>query len=526
MSPIDSGETVRSVGLPSEGQLLVGRSADADWPVPDLSVSRRHATIVRSDETWLLTDLNSRHGTSVNDRRIEPGSPTPIQDGDVIAFGSWRCRCTSGTDRPGGTTPFTPLPAEAASVSAIPAQQLGGVAQRGLDVLMELTGKLHSLADRGAVASAAVDALQRATACRRIVIVEPTAEQELVVLASSSGETPSISRTLIEQAARQGLVELRVSGSTEKRAPSIVDLGIRSAICAPILIEDSPSAYITIDTRDAEGVVPQDAAAFCNSVAQLVALSFDRIAAESMAERHRELRYDLDAARRVQELLSPPSRGSLGPVSYHFESIPGRVVAGDLFDIFPIDRSRVAFFLGDVSGKGVGAAMLMAACQSQLRTQLLSGAGLPAAMVSVNADIHQRSEASKFITMVCGVVDAQPQTIEIVDAGHGLCALTSPGGAPERVETAPGFPLGVLETAEYEVTSLAITPGCSLVVFSDGAVEQTDPDGNQYGIDRVLDSLRPAAEDGRFVERLIEDIRQHARGPLADDLTVARVSPE
>ena len=99
---------------------------------------------------------------------------------------------------------------------------------------MDLTGKLNSLADREGVASEAVDALQRATACRRVVIVEPSRERELAVLASSSDETPNISRTLIERAARQGLVELRVSESAANQAQSIVDLGIRSAICAPI----------------------------------------------------------------------------------------------------------------------------------------------------------------------------------------------------------------------------------------------------------------------------------------------------
>ena len=226
----------------------------------------------------------------------------------------------------------------------------------------------------------------------------------------------------------------------------------------------------------------------------------------------------------MQELLSPAEPGRHGAVSYRFESIPGRVVAGDLFDIFPLDGSRVAFFLGDVSGKGVGAAMLMAACQSQLRTQLLSGADLADAMASVNADLHQRSEASKFVTTVCGVIDAQSQTVELVDAGHGFCVHIPRGERPVRVEAAPGFPMGVVETTEYEVARLELSAGSSLVVFSDGAVEQADLEGRQYGMDRVLDSLLAAAEDGRFVERIIEDVKSHAHGPLADDLTVARLS--
>ena len=195
-------------------------------------------------------------------------------------------------------------------MSAIPTQQLDGVAQRGLEVLMDLTGKLNSLADREAVASAAIDALQRATACRRIAIVEPSSENEFAVLASSSDETPSISHSLIEQAARPGLVELRVKKSEANRAQSILDLGIRSSICAPICVQSVPSAFITVDTRDTEGVVPKDAAAFCHSVAQLLGLSFEPLAAATVTERNRELQSDLDAARRLQQLLSPPSQGN------------------------------------------------------------------------------------------------------------------------------------------------------------------------------------------------------------------------
>ena len=138
ITPVESGEMVRPFPLPADRPCLIGRSSEAEWAVQDSSLSRRHATIERKADNWFLTDLSSRHGTSVNNRRLEPGVPVPIQDGDVIAFGGWRCRCTSGSARPGVTTSIAPGLDMAASISAIPAQQLGGVAQRGLDVLMEL----------------------------------------------------------------------------------------------------------------------------------------------------------------------------------------------------------------------------------------------------------------------------------------------------------------------------------------------------------------------------------------------------
>ena len=523
ISFIDTGETVRSVSLPAEGQFVVGRSADADWPVPEPTVSRRHASIIHKGDTWLITDLRSKHGTSVNDRRIEPGTPTPIEDGDVISFGVWRCRCTTGANRPGVTTSFAPLPADTASVSAIPALQLGGVAQRGLDVLMELTAKFDVLGTREQVARAAAHAVREATGCRRVVVVEIESEEALAVLASTTEQTPRVSRTLIDQAARQGLVQLTINTGQTDQAQSIIDLGIRSAICAPVLVDGAPSAFMMIDTRDAEGVVPADAASFCQSVARLVGMAFQRISAATMAQRHRQLQDDLNAARRAQELLSPPKQGRHGSVSYRFESIPGRVVAGDLFDIFPLDADRTAFFLGDVSGKGVGAAMLMAACQSQLRTQLLSRVPLAAAMASVNADLHLRTEASKFVTLIAGVIDTDRRAVELADAGHGLCVYLPETSQPSRIKTTPGFPLSIVEAADYEVTHLNLDPGASLVFFSDGAVEQANPEGSQYELKGVLACLAAACDRELLVECVLDGVRAHAAGPLADDLTVAAV---
>ena len=523
---VDAGEQIQAVKLPLDKQLLIGRSSEASWPIPDPTVSRRHALIELKGDSWVLTDLNSRHGTSVNNRRIDAGTPTPIEDGDLIAFGAWRCRCTSGGAPAGFTTSFMSPVDEPASVSAIPAQQLSGVAQRGLDALIELTEKLDELDSREAVALAAVEAVRNATGCRRVVVVEPNSETELLILASTSEQAPQLSRSLIDQAARQGLVQLTTNAGMSNQAQSIMDLGIRSAICAPVLIDGSASAFMTIDTRDAEGVVPRDAAAFCQSVSRLISMAFQRISSAMMAERHRQLQADLDAARRAQELLSPPKQGRHGSVAYRFESIPGRVVAGDLFDVFALDDHRTAFFLGDVSGKGVGAAMLMAACQSQLRTQLLSGTELAEAMASVNRDLHARSESSKFVTLAAGIVDSGQQELTLVDAGHGLCVYAPGQGEPIRVETSPGFPLGVVAETEYEVKQLYIEPGSSLVLFSDGAAEQTNPDGEQYGLEGVLSCLAAATTRDELVERLLDGVRSYAQGPLADDLTVAAIWAE
>jgi serine phosphatase RsbU (regulator of sigma subunit) len=514
---------VDSLRLGSKQTYTVGRSNEADWPLPDSSVSRRHASISHKAGQWLITDLGSRHGTTVNGSRLAPESPIPLRHGDEIGFGTWRCRCSDSNVSPGVTTQYIEGPSARENISAIDASRMSGVAQRGLDALLNLSGALDRAVSVGDVAEAVVAAVRDATGCRRVVVARPASASEVEVLASATPETLRLSRSLIDAAAAQGLVELRVTGNDQKQAQSIMELNIRSAICAPIVSGGSPAAFLVMDARDSEGALPPDAAAFCQSVTRLAGLAFERISAAVLAQRNRQLHDDLEAARRAQELLLPPRAGTHGAISYVFDCIPGRLVAGDLFDIFPLDRDRVAFFLGDVSGKGVGAAMLMAAAQSQLRTQLLSGSTLVESLGSVSADLHRRTEASKFVTLIAGIIDMAHETLEVVDAGHGLCAIVSPVGEAVRLHVPNGFPLGVVEITDYERSETPFVRGSRLVLFSDGAVEQPDPAGRQFGFDAVLTAITGSGSAERIPGSVIEAIRAHACASLADDLTVACV---
>ncbi len=512
--------------LSDPGTFVIGRSSEADWAIPDQSVSRRHASLTHRDGVWYLADLESRHGTSINGKKLDPGRPVAIEHGDQIGFGVWMCRCQSGSRRPGVTTPFADLGGGLASISAIDTTRLSGVAQHGLEALLALTHKLDQVRLESEIAEAVVEAVAVATGCQRVVVTRPVSGDEFETLAANTPEPAVLSQSLIEAASREGLVELRVAGTQAMQAHSIMELSIRSAICTPIKSGDTPAAFLTLDTRDSERVLPSDAAAFCQSVAQLAGMALERVQAAELAARHAQLQDDLSAARRAQELLSPKSTGKIGRVSYVFESHPGRVVAGDLFDIFALDDTRTAFFLGDVSGKGVGAAVLMAAAQSQLRTCLLSGQALADAIAAVNFDLFNRTDPSKFVTLIAGVIDTGCGSLEIVDAGHGLCILAPTAGAPTRLEAPNGYPLGVAGDGEYEAHSVRFTDGCRVVVFSDGAVEQANADSKQFGFDAVIRSVTRGGEPADITNAIVEDVRAHACGELADDLTVATIRIE
>ena len=139
------------------------------------------------------------------------------------------------------------------------------------------------------------------------------------------------------------------------------------------MIEDSLDSLLYIDSRASGRPISADIATFCRALAQLGASAIRRQLTRELEERRGQLERDLDSARRAQQLLMPPRSGARAGLAYCFDSIPGRYVAGDLFGVVDLPGDRTAFFLGDVSGKGAAASLLMAAAQTHLRAILVGG---------------------------------------------------------------------------------------------------------------------------------------------------------
>jgi sigma-B regulation protein RsbU (phosphoserine phosphatase) len=302
---------------------------------------------------------------------------------------------------------------------------------------------------------------------------------------------------------------------------SLVDLNIRTAICAPLMVSGAADSFLYLDTRGKEQSLPPDAAAFCAALADLGGLSIERILATDLERRRRELERDIEAARTAQEMLMPGLSGRVGALTYAFHATPGRYVAGDFFDVVALGDGRVAFFLGDVSGKGVGAGVLMAAAQGALRALLMQGVGLVETLRVVNEHLYQRTDSGKFITLIAGVFDPGKHLLEIADAGHGLCCLRPPDQTPETVNTDASLPLGVDSGTTYAVCQFAVQPRTRLILFSDGAIEQPDANATQFGWPSALAALSRADTVQADVDALVSAVTAHAAGPLADDLTVA-----
>lgn len=532
LTPV-SGPTVEPIVVPANAPVVIGRSSACAVSLTDetMSLSRRHTTVFNRGGTWFIADLGSRHGTWVNGVRLEPDTPTVTHSGDHVRIGPWIFAVRTLLDsRDTRLTSLKPdsLGTRVERLSTMGAQSL---AQHRLDLLIDLAGSLAGANSVRAMAEIALETLVAGAKFPRASILRETAAAntiEVVAMRSLSGkddEDAAFSRTLLREASRGEAVRLRrADESSAQEAVSIIQQQVDEAICAPVHVGPSIAAYLYLDARGPTERLPHDAQTFAQAVARMCGLALSNIQRADLEKRTLAMEKDLSAAREAQRLLMPPEHGSHGALSYAMRMRSGRFVAGDLFDLIPYDDGAMAVVLGDVAGKGIGAAILMAAAQSRLSSAFQRLHDAARAVQEVNSHVVARSAENSFITLWAGVIDPTRRVVRFVDAGHGHWLYKPPGEEPHKVRCEGGLVLGVREHERYAAEALEIAPGARLILFSDGIVEQQNEAGEEFGVERVIRALTPSASPGDDIESIFEALREFAgTDALADDATIASI---
>jgi len=340
----------------------------------------------------------------------------------------------------------------------------------------------------------------------------------------------------------RSLIRAAVDGSgsfvlTESSEPvtsmSILEMTIHSAICAPVMMGDSLWALLYLDARAGEQGVQQEAAEFCEAVATALGLTLASLRREALEHRQKELTAELQAAREVQETIMPPQRGSLTRVDFAVRVLPGAVVAGDMFDVLELPEvgggagtARTAFFLGDVTGHGAGSGMLMAMLQSHLTALLRSTGDLLGAVRGANEYLSARVSGGRFASLWAGMLESDG-ILRYIDAGHGHWFVRHAAGttlASPPLSTRRGVPLGISSDSVYEENKLQLQPGDRVILYSDGAVEQRNPQGEYFSVERLHALCAGAKSADEDVTGVFEELTRFAdERPLDDDATLASV---
>lgn len=552
---------------------VIGRSSTCQIILADESVSRRHAQIHHASGQWFVTDLGSRHGTQVNMTALAANGAAPLTHGDLVGIGPWTFRVRTTEQAIASHITTDDRLAEQERVERVAEREMAAITQNRLNLLMNCAAALAGVSDEGKLARAIVSASIEGTGFPRAAIlreVRPSSNEFEIIcvrgpneardstgpLEVATAQSLRFSTSLINAARSGDLAQLK-SDAAMAGGASIISLGIQTAMCAPIAIGGAVAAFLYLDARAGEtggargvmggfsssgaprtagspgprtAAIQQDAAAFCMALAKMYSLAMSNILREQLALRQASIEKDLAAAREAQRLIVPPEEGRVAGIQYAMRMRSGRYVAGDLFDVVELGDGRVAVFLGDVAGKGIGAAILMATAQTHLSASLRALKDPALAVAEVNRYLCARVAQNKFISLWLGVFDPATRQVTFVDAGHGHWLVVErcqePSGPPtiRRIDAVGGLPLGIEEDGAYQAEQFTLRPGDRVVVFSDGVVEQPGQDAVLFGLTRAIDAIMPSCSESEDVKRLFDAVVAYAQtDSLSDDTTVASI---
>ncbi len=231
---------------------------------------------------------------------------------------------------------------------------------------------------------------------------------------------------------------------------------------------------------------------------------------------------EMDLARHVQRKLFPQQRIPLKTLDYVGKCIPAREVSGDYYDFLDLGHGKVAFLLADVSGKGMAAALLMANLQASFRSQFELATRDPLGLIkSVNALFFEATPPEHYATMFYGQYDDSNRELTYLNCGHLPPILVRADGTVEQLESS-GTVVGLFRAWNGEPHRVAIGPGDTLAMFTDGVTEAGIQDDAEYGEGRLTAMLSSLRTDGveRTLERIVESVKSFGGGQQNDDITL------
>jgi len=501
-----SGPSLSPRQIKLDATRYLGRSPECDWVLAEAGISRRHATIERRDGQLYLRDLGSRAGTFVNDHAVDPNRPVPLVEHDRVRIGPWRFRIRREDSL------------HVAQSTGIHSVSLGSVthiaapvlaAERRLELLVEFAATTVNAESEATIVRQLADFAQRGSGARVATIWLDAEEGPELGVTLPEGQNPLPWLTEVFDSARQGSVV-----QADVHLPGID--GVRPVLAVALRVDKEIRGFLIAELNRPDPRQRADAAEFAHALARLAGLTLGNGERRDMERRVERLHADLEQAREVQRRILPPANGVLAGTRYGFHVHPGRLVAGDLVDVFAIDEYRCAVVLGDVAGAGVGAGFLMASVQAYLHAELLQ-TGDPALAARRCNRYVSRVGGGRFATAWIGVVDSRERRIRFVDAGHGHGRLMRADGSPDALTSRGAIPLGIDSGAIFDAEELTLGIGERLVLYSDGIAEIRGAHGATFAPEALDQILRRGTEPQIDVAQVMAGLELFAGGSMPSD---------
>ena len=486
---------------------VIGRGAYCDIRIDDSTVSRRHAEVTcGSDGVWRIHDLGSANG--ILHRGLPLRGELRIEGSVDLVIGE-----------------------VAVSVTTTDAQATGQGAESSFPQLvgrLDLLAWIAALPTRreaaGALISQVLDAIrERFIGCERVSLyVTRPGSRKLVEYGQEAASTDAqrpVSLALAEAC-------LRHVDGVAGGASAIEPLGVARApagiLAAPVILGGETLGVVVAESARSDTWNPMDrslAKGIASVLAGLLEAERGNHPDRRVAER------DLLLARRVQQHFLPQNTIRLPGYELAEAYVPARVVGGDHYDYFHFTDDRVGMVIADVSGKAVSAALVMARFGMAMRL-LANQAGTPLdLLVTLNILLLDELEAGMFVTAQVIALDVDSGRVEIANAGHPAPLLRAANGYVEQLVIEPGAALGANAQTRFASSTITLTPGACLLLYTDGLDEAQNKDGEQFGIERAKAAMQRAGKAPALLAEINRQVDAFVgSAAAADDLTLLLLS--
>ncbi len=518
----------------------IGRQADNHLVIRDSRVSRVHARISADGGRFVVEDCGSTHGTFVNGNRIERHT---LETGDRIEFGttdSYQLIFTLD-----GAELKRLLERVGAPETGAHPQGLGNNLAK-LRAILDLARTVQSSFSVDDVLASVVDTAMAITGAERgFLLLRAGHGLDTRVARHKHGHKLKesdlrVPREVIHHALqhRRELLSMNFDPLAEgqtKLQSTISDLDLRSVICVPLVrirtgLGDATSVLSTgnetvgvlyMDSR----VAAADLAGGNRELLQTLAIEASTVLENArLLEEERgkhQLEEELNIARSIQQSLLPGHLPAAGWLRVAGSSVASHEVGGDYFDVAEVNAQAWSVVVADVSGKGVGSALLAALLQGALITATDHASALGRRVERLNHFLLERTGGEKYATIFYSLVE-QGGTLSYVNAAHCAPMLVRAGGIACEL-AATGTPVGLLENATFEVSTERLLPGDRVVIYSDGVTEAQNARGEFFGKKRLREIVTGnAAENCAAIHDAIQEgVSAFAEGARqSDDITV------
>src|SRR5713226_416249 len=478
------GQT-KTIELKGE-RITLGRSTTTVLPFPeDSGLSRQHLAFERDGEEWLLRDLGSKNGTLLNSNRI--AAPSVLRSGDRITAGHLLMVYDDPSARiaPAGvefverednppstsTTLFTNLKGilgGGATMASPDAVQMSALIRAGNELAED-----RPLPDMFRII---LDLSIEAVGAQRGVLMTPESDGQLQVQAAR-GNAFRISTAVRDRVLKTRdsiLISDTQLDESFRLRQSIVEQRVRTFMAVPLQTKERIIGLIYVDSPTLTRVFTKDDLTLLTVMANTAAVRIEHARLAEIEHQERIMKRDLQQAADIQRGFLPAVAPQLLGLDLTGYNAPCRTVGGDYYDFFPYPNGRVAMVLGDVSGKGMPASLLMMSLQARVQVLIEEPENLGVVMSRLNRLTATNCPSNRFITFFMCLLDGSTGDLVFANAGHNPPLVVRSTGGVEWLD-AGGCVLGILPMLKYDEARELLSPGDVLVIYSDGVTDATNP---------------------------------------------------